>query len=245
MRAPWNARLRLPLALLGLTSCVREAPPNDPVDARAGLDAALRPDGGATDSGLDAPLPDAAPAPDVPEAPDADLDASVVTLDAGRDAGLLPDAHAPADAPPDAGPSWAIGFCRVQFPTAILASPGMATTVYGRVYAEGLTTRTGATDADALLLGEVGSGPDGSLPSSVGWTWARAAINAGYGPGAAGYEPNNDEYEASLSRPGAGSFDFAFRFSGDGGLSWTYCDTLDAGSSDGYQLANAGSLTVM
>jgi hypothetical protein len=232
---------------LGLAACAPDNQIGDRPDARAGLDAALPPDGGASDAPApdapmesDAPLPlDDAPTPsDAPVPEDAGQDAFV--SDAGRDA-AMPDAFTPADA----GPVWTIGFCRVQFPTTIMASAGTSTTVYGRVYALGLTPRTSGTDTDALLVGEVGSGPDGSHPTPAGWTWTRASANAAYGPGSAGFEANNDEYQASLSRPSAGSFDFAFRFSGDGGLSWTYCDTLDAGSSDGYQLANAGSLSVM
>lgn len=236
----------LVLAALGLAACAPDNQIGDRPDARAGLDAALPPDGGGSDAGSDAPAaPDAPVELDAPiaidaSASDAGQDAFVVIDDAGRDAGM-PDAFTPRDA----GPVWTIGFCRVQYPTTVMASAGMSTTIYGRVYAAGLTPRTTGTDTDVLLVGEVGSGPDGSHPSTAGWTWTRATANTAYGPGSAGFEANNDEYQASLSRPSAGSFDFAFRFSGDGGLTWTYCDTLDAGSSDGYQLANAGSLTVM
>jgi hypothetical protein len=236
------------LAALGLAACAPDNQIGERPDARAGLDAALPPDGGGSDAGSDAPVAVDAPiemdAPieaDAPSPTDAGQDAYALVIDdAGRDAGMR-DAFTPSDA----GPVWTIDFCRVQFPTTIMATAGMSTTVFGRVYAMGLTTRTTGTDTDALLVGEVGSGPDGSHPSTPGWTWTRATANSAYGPGSAGFEANNDEYQGSLSRPSAGSFDFAFRFSGDGGLTWTYCDTLDAGSSDGYQLAHAGSLTVM
>lgn len=208
--------------------------------------------------------PDALPDPDAARYADAGLldahadDAFVLELDApeGLDAASSDDAGSTADAsrdaatvrdapmPRDGGPSWLIAFCRVQYPVTLTAAAGESTTVYGRVYAAGLTERTGATDTDALLVGEVGYGPDASHPSMPSWTWVRGTANVGYGPGSAGYEPNNDEYQAPLVAPATGAYDFAFRFSGDGGLTWTYCDTLDAGSSDGYQLANAGELTV-
>lgn len=60
-------------------------------------------------------------------------------------------------------------------------------------------------------------------------------------------EPDNDEYRAQVA-PAAGTYDTAYRFSGDGGVTWIYCD-LDAGegsdgSEDGYQADNAGSLIV-
>jgi hypothetical protein len=41
-----------------------------------------------------------------------------------------------------------------------------------------------------------------------------------------------------------GNYDFAYRFSADGGATWLFCDAGDAGSSDGYSTNNAGTLTV-
>lgn len=38
-------------------------------------------------------------------------------------------------------------------------------------------------------------------------------------------------------------YDYAYRFSGDGGTTWVYCDGDAAGSSNGYALANAGQMT--
>jgi hypothetical protein len=55
-------------------------------------------------------------------------------------------------------------------------------------------------------------------------------------------EPNDDEYLAPIAVAQPGSYDFAYRFTGDGGRSWTYCDR--DGSDDGYQLASAGHLLV-
>jgi hypothetical protein len=234
-------------------ACSPDVPIGDRPDARPGNDAAL-----AQDAGPDAPAaPDAFVALDAFAEADAfvDVDAFVeadafvasdafVPVDTGsRDAGS--DAGPDAPAPRDAGPSWTIGFCRIQAPTTVTQAAGATTTVFGRVYAAGLTDRTGRTDTDALLRGELGVGPDGTLPSSPGWTWVSATANGGYAPGSPGHEPNNDEYQADLSRAAAGSYDYAYRFSGDGGATWTYCDSLGPGSSDGYQLANAGSLTVM
>ena len=142
--------------------------------------------------------------------------------------------------------AWTIGFCRLQFPETIDAAPGESTTVYGRVYAAGLTDMTGVNDPDARVLAAVGVGPDGSDPATdAGWTWSLAAPNAGYGPSAPGYEANNDEYVANLAAPGAaGAYDYAFRFSGNGGVDWVYCDAGAAGSSDGYAAASAGQMSV-
>lgn len=140
---------------------------------------------------------------------------------------------------------WPVTFCRLQSPLTITAAVGAPTTVYGRVYAAGLTDTSGTNDPHPRLVAAVGVGPDGSDPASAaGWTWTTAMPNAGYGPASPGYEMNNDEYQANLAAPGPpGSFDYAYRFSGDGGTTWVYCDGQPAGSSDGYQTANAGALT--
>src|SRR5690606_30543229 len=110
-------------------------------------------------------------------------------------------------------------------------------TIYGRVYAAGLTDQTNGNDVAPNLLAQVGYGADGSDPAS-GWTWVDAMPN----PGWDGSEPNNDEYQATLVAPAAGTHDYAYRFSGDGGATWVYCDGGAAGSSDGYDAANAGDL---
>lgn len=232
-------------SMLALAACAPDTSFTRP-DALPDLDAASYADAGGLDAALDAavvvedvalPMDDAARDDDAFTSADAFAPLDVST----GDAAVTRDAATSSDA----GPVWSIGFCRVQYPTSIMATAGTSTAVYARVYAAGLTTRSGATDTDPLLVVDVGHGPDGSHPSMPTWTWARGSSNAGYGPGSAGYEANNDEYQASLVAPGAGTYDFAYRVSGDGGLTWTYCDTLDPGSSDGYQLANAGALVVM
>ncbi len=138
---------------------------------------------------------------------------------------------------------YTVGFCRLQFPTTITTTEGSTVTVYGRVYAAGLTDQTTGNDLAPNLIGAVGYGPDGSDPSMGGWTWTAAVPNAGWNGGAVG-EPNNDEYQASLVVPAASGspYDFAYRFSGDGGNTWVYCDGDNAGSSNGYAIADAGQL---
>lgn len=136
-------------------------------------------------------------------------------------------------------PTWAVTFCRLQFPTTIDATTGVTTTVYGRVYAAGLTDRSSSNDLSPNLVAELGFGPDGTDPATdATWSWQSAEPN----PGWTGAEVNNDEYQAGLVTPAEGTYDFAFRFSGDGGATWVHCDGGDPGSSDGYQTSNAGSL---
>ena len=144
--------------------------------------------------------------------------------------------------------TYVIGFCRLQFPNSVQGNAGDMVEVYGRVYIAGLTDTTFGNDAAAQVRAWTGHGPDGSDPSvDPNWSWTQGAPNPDYdalsGPGG---EPDNDEYVASMKLPlAAGSpYDFAFRFSGDGGASYTYCDGGAAGSADGYQPANAGHLEV-
>ncbi|MCX4246316.1 lamin tail domain-containing protein [Paraliomyxa miuraensis] len=141
--------------------------------------------------------------------------------------------------------SYPIDFCRLQFPTLVDEPEGTDVDVFGRVFIGGLTDISGVNDPAPEVIGYVGHGPDGTDPAiDPGWVWTAGVPNAGYGPASPGYEANNDEYHAVLSVPSPpGSYDFAFRFSGDGGATFTYCDGQPAGNSDGYQPANAGQMT--
>jgi hypothetical protein len=136
--------------------------------------------------------------------------------------------------------AWTVGFCRLQFPTSAMVAAGDAVTVYGRVYAAGLTDRSDGTDVSSRLVGQVGYGVSDSLPADGGWTWTDATPNLGWDDAV---ENNNDEYQAELSAP-VGTHDYAYRFSGDGGATWVYCDSDGPGNTNGYDVANAGVLTV-
>jgi len=136
-------------------------------------------------------------------------------------------------------------WCRLQWPLDETVLAGTDFTVYGRVYVAGVTDATTGNDPNPLLVASVGYGPDGATPDT--WTeWTDAAPNDTYD----GSEANNDEYMATFAAPSAaGTYDFAYRFSGDGGDTWVYCDK-DAGagsdgSEDGYQADNAGNLGVV
>ncbi len=86
------------------------------------------------------------------------------------------------------------------------------------------------------LVAQVGFGPDGSDPSdaSAGWTWQDAHWWGQDGP--------NDVYWGVLSTETPGHYDYAFRFSVDGGATWLYADAT--GSDDGYAPADAGAFDV-
>jgi Lamin Tail Domain len=137
-----------------------------------------------------------------------------------------------------------IDFCRLQSPTTIDDVATSIHTVYGHVYVAGVTDQTTGTDVDPRIVGSVGFGDTGTTPDT--WTaWTDAAANLAYGPASPGYEMNNDEYQADAPLPATPgqSQDVAYRFSGDGGRTWTYCDGDNGGSSDGF--TNPGVATIV
>lgn len=137
-----------------------------------------------------------------------------------------------------------IDFCRLQAPLSIVETQGTNVEVYGRVFIAGLTDLSGVNDLAPEVFASVGYGPDGTDPEvDLGWVWDPAFGNPAYGPASPAYEMNNDEYFGVIAVPVPGEYDFAVRFSGDAGGTYTYCDGLDAGSSDGYDPANAGQMT--
>ena len=121
-----------------------------------------------------------------------------------------------------------IGFCRVQSPDTITDVATTSTTVFGRVFVAGLTDQTTGDDLDPRLVAEVGVG-SGVDPTMFTYTAAQPNLN--YGPGSPGAEPNNDEYQGTVTVPDQpGSvLAYAYRFSGDAGQTWTYCQTGPAG----------------
>lgn len=136
-----------------------------------------------------------------------------------------------------------VNWCRYQFPDILTAIAGDTVTFYGRVYHAGITDISTGVDASPLLKAQVGLGGDGTNPAShVSWTWYNASANTGWV--GTGEDANNDEYQAAVQLLTAGTFDAAYRFSVDGGHSWTYCDGAAEGSSNGYTANNAGNITV-
>ncbi|MBM4352895.1 MAG: lamin tail domain-containing protein [Deltaproteobacteria bacterium] len=142
-----------------------------------------------------------------------------------------------------------VGWCRYQFPTDLKAAPASKATLYGRVFADGITNKTQGPDADATLMAAAGYGPDGTKPlANSQWKWTAAAVNPAWDD-VTWNEPGNDEYMVEITAPtGVGSYDLAYRFSLDGGQTWTYCDMAAGlgadGSENGYQPENAGVMTV-
>ncbi len=127
-----------------------------------------------------------------------------------------------------------VTWCDLRGPASLQTDPDQPTPpIFGRVFVEGLTDRVGMA---AGLTAEIGWGPDGSDPqTSTAWQW-HAAVYSGDS------SQLYDEYVASLTADASGSHDYAYRFSGDGGLTWLYCDLDD--SDNGYDPTAAGTLDV-
>jgi hypothetical protein len=132
-------------------------------------------------------------------------------------------------------PTYTIGWCNLQFPPKMVSIQGEKRDVYGRVFIDGLTNQGSGPNPNSQVIGQVGFGSNDSDPTT--WTnWTAATANDGFS------DPANDEYMATVTIPTASAthYDYAFRFSGDGGNTWKYCD-LD-GSDNGYAPAQAGDL---
>jgi hypothetical protein len=130
-------------------------------------------------------------------------------------------------------------FCRIQFPTGeIPLTTGDATpSLYGRVFAEGLTGE--AAPEPTVIVSEVGYGPPGSTPSDL-WEWSAGAFNVHVDNGLDG-RLTNDEHLGALAFGAAGTFDWAWRFRIAPYAAWRYCDTE---GNDTYQPGAAGRIVV-
>ena len=124
----------------------------------------------------------------------------------------------------------ALGWYNLQWPTSINATVGTATeNVYGQVWADGVTNSPGQAIG---ITAQVGFGPPGDLPTEPSWTWANMTYNLDVG--------NNDEYMGTMMPSQVGTFAYTTRFSGDGGIVWSYAD-LDGPV---YDIGRGGVMTV-
>ena len=124
-----------------------------------------------------------------------------------------------------------VGWCQVFAPKSIgLAFVTDRPTVQGQVYIAGVTDQTDcANDLRPEVVAQLGIAPHGkdpSAPADAGsWSWASAPAVPGWNACDAGFH-NNDGYQATLVPPAAGQWDYAFRFSANGGFTWTTCDAV-------------------
>ncbi|HYI21144.1 MAG TPA: alpha-amylase family glycosyl hydrolase [Candidatus Limnocylindrales bacterium] len=156
----------------------------------------------------------------------------VVTRDAN---GLVSENSNEASATPgfdlsNAGTSW----FNLQWPPSIthtISTTDRTDDIYAQIWIDGVTSASAA--AIDGIRAQVGFGPDGTQPDTA-WSWTEMAFASNQG--------NNDEYVSSLLPDELGNFDYAVRWSGDGGLTWFLAD-LNGPQRDG-TLENPGALTV-
>ncbi len=125
-----------------------------------------------------------------------------------------------------------VNWCNIQFPYTTSVEQYLFTEyIYSKVWEDGLTN---VHDQAPFILSQFGFGAVGSTPDAT-WAWVDATFNQSW--------LNDDEYRGRVRPYDVGVYDYAYRYSLDGGLSWKLCD-ID-GSDNGYQTAQAGELTVL
>ena len=135
-----------------------------------------------------------------------------------------------------AGNSW----FNLQWPPTINYTISASPTglIYGQIWINGVTGSQNGVDPTPSLIAQVGYGADGTLPTDVSWQWSSTSFNTNSG--------NNDEYMGTLHPTVAGDYDYLYRYSGDGGVTWVYGATSGPYYDlSGYNPADAGQLTVV
>lgn len=129
-------------------------------------------------------------------------------------------------------------YANLQFPaSALIAAGGTTAAIYGRIYEAGVTEAFGPA---GVIAAQLGYGPAGSDPrTNPNWSWLGATYNVQVG--------NDDEYQGTLTVNTPGSYSYTYRFTLDGGSSYTLGDLDGAGSNAGltYSTTQMGSLEVV
>ncbi len=136
-------------------------------------------------------------------------------------------------------PTATIDFCVLQFPKTLTAPENTTESFYGQLYVQGVTDQTTTgNDPRPFIDAEFGYGPPNTDPATdPNWIWNSAGPNPGWNP----TNNNNDEYVSTITLPSVGTYDTAYRFTGDYGRTFTYCDASD--STTTYDTAESGTLT--
>lgn len=127
-------------------------------------------------------------------------------------------------------------------PNTFNAVANASTTVTARVEIPGLTNNSNSNNLDGRVVGEIGFGPADTDPTTdeSAYTWNSVTPTAAFTT-----TSGEDQYQASVAVPTAGTYALVGRFSQDGGDTWTYCDTLDeAAGGNVFDLALADVLSI-
>ncbi len=130
-----------------------------------------------------------------------------------------------------------IDWCNVQYVSTSTLATGDSIDVYGQVYAAGVTD---VGSPGAGITGQLGYGGTGANPEvdPSAFTWVDSSFNTDYFA--------NDEYAVTETMAEPGYFGVAFRFSGDAGVTWSYCDAggTDHSTGDVYDVSSEWLITV-
>ncbi len=172
------------------------------------------------------------------------VDVTVTNTD-GK-SGTYPQAFKYGGGGPNPGQA-SVDWCNIQWPKMIPdtnnnipdAQVGQPSPIiYGWVFKTGVTDKPGQGPG---IKAEVGIGPVGSNPATnKDWKWWPATYlgdKAGIGNPTA-----NDEYQGTVTPAKAGTYNYAYRFTGDG-TNWWYCTTAGNDKNTPYDPAKATSLT--
>ena len=127
-----------------------------------------------------------------------------------------------------------IDWGRLFTPLSITVTPIEYIPATALVQSNGVTDQTVNSDPDPRLLAQVGIGAQGSDPSAGGWNWYDTEPSDIY------TDDFHDMYNGYIDPAPIGTYDVAARLSGDRGMTWVYCDTVD----NSYDTADAGEVTV-
>ena len=119
-----------------------------------------------------------------------------------------------------------IGWCAVTWPdthfgvTPYTYPANKSLDVYAQVYAEGVTGENGTHSGITAQFGYLDTVNSNKTYEEIIWNDARLNENFDYSRA-----PGNDEYMiAGEVKPPVGQYVAFYRFSGDGGKTWTFCD---------------------
>lgn len=122
--------------------------------------------------------------------------------------------------------TYTIGFCNLQFPDNVTNDAGATVTMYNQVYIAGQTDGGGTYSPPSTVVSQFGYSASGNPPNDVDWTWDASGGGNDVG--------SNYEFEYTLTVPSAvgGPYASAFRVSGDGGQTWSYCGASNSFNAD-------------
>lgn len=114
-----------------------------------------------------------------------------------------------------------VGFCQTH-PGSLTVETGSATAaIDGVVFVAGATSGAGQ---GAGVQAQLVWGPASSAPGT--WSNIVTPTFAGDEDGLVQGDLANDRYTATITPTAAGTYGYAYRFSANGGTTWTYCDRL-------------------